>query len=663
LNPFIEQFLIEGRELVEQAINDLLALETHPGEVAHLDGVFRAVHTLKGSAGIVDFAAMARGLHAAEDALSATRAGTRPLTPTLISDCLSALDQVVRWLDAIEASGGEPPADVDAGADAMVARFVREPAGVAAVPRPVIDEGEIVALDQAAPDMTAVCREILAAQHLMLDVAEPRGLPGHLASAGRVVANVLRHIGRPAGTGEIPAGSEAAGDPAPLITAIQAILAATATTARADIVADTAAELTDRTRPTPEVAAPEAAAPEVGAPEVAVQDVAVRALRVEVERIDTLVRLAGELAVIKSAIGLLCGPSQTVGDFGELAARLKDQHGRLDRVTTDLRHAVLRIRVLPLRDVFQRFPRVVRDLGNSLGKPIRLVTVGDDTEADKEIVESLFEPLLHVLRNAADHGLEDANERVAAGKPALGTIRLRAARSGEQVIVEVEDDGRGIDVERIRVLAEQRGVANAATLAAMGKAEIVDLIFTPSFSTAARVTTVSGRGVGMDAVRTAVGRLGGSAGVESRAGQGTTVRFVLPFTLLITRIITVEADGQMFGIPLDRVMETVRIGKGQIMPVGAARAFALRNRIVPLFNLATIVGTEPERPCANEVVVVVITMGGDLAGLMVERLGERIDAMLKPMDGLLSGTAGIAGTTLLGDGQVLIVLDVQELLR
>lgn len=642
MNPFIEQFLIEGRELVEQAVSDLLALETRPGEAARLDGVFRVVHTLKGSAGIINFAAMARGLHAAEDALSAARDGVRPLTPALIGDCLSALDQVTRWLDAIEASGGELPGDADAGADAMVAQFVRDPAAAAAMPLLAIDEAESVATDQAAPDLTALCREILEAQQLMLDVSEPRGFPGHLASAGRVVANVLRHIGRPAGTGaagEALAGVEAAGDPAPLIATIRTILAGTSAASGPD----PAHSLRDSTRPA--------------------QEVSVRALRVDVERIDTLVRLAGELTVIKSAIGLLCGLSETGADRGELVARLKDQHGQLDRLATDLQHAVLRIRVLPLRDVFQRFPRVVRDLGSSLGKPIQLVTEGDDTEADKEIVESLFEPLLHVLRNAADHGLEDAAGRISAGKPPLGTIRLRAARSGEQVIVEVEDDGRGIDVERIRVLAERRGVASAATLATMSEAEVVDLIFKAGLSTAARVTTVSGRGVGMDAVRAAVGRLGGSVDVESRTGQGTTVRFVLPFTLLITRIITVEAGGQMFGIPLDCVIETVQIGKGQIMPVGAAYAFALRKKIVPLFDLAALVGTEQGRSCDDEVVVMVIAMGGDLVGLAVERLGDRIDAMLKPMDGLLSGTAGIAGTTLLGDGRVLIVLDVQELLR
>jgi two-component system chemotaxis sensor kinase CheA len=520
----------------------------------------------------------------------------------------------------------------------MVAQFGRAPA--AAVPGPVSDE---VGADQAVADLPKLCRDILEAQHLMLDESEPRGLTSHLASAARVVANVLRHVGRPAGAGEMGEGlpgAEVANDPAPLMATIRTILDGTPVTSAPEPAPDPAPEPADGPRP--------------------VRDVSARALRVEVERIDTLVRLAGELSVIKSAIGLLCGSAETGVDPGELAARLKDQYGQLDRLATDLRHAVLRIRVLPLREVFHRFPRVVRDLGSNLGKPIQLVTEGDDTEADKEIVESLFEPLLHVLRNAADHGLEDADVRVAAGKPVPGTIRLRAARSGEQVIVEIEDDGRGIDAARIRALAEQRGVGNVA---AMSDGEVVDLIFRPGFSTAARVTTVSGRGVGMDAVRTAIGRLGGSVSVESRTGQGTTVRFVLPFSLLITRIITVEAGGQVFGIPLDCVMETVRIGTGQITAVGAAEAFSLRKQIVPLFDLAAVVGTAAGRSSGNDVVVVVIATGGDLVGLAVERLGERIDAVLKPMDGLLSGMAGIVGTTLLGDGRVLIVLDVLALLR
>jgi len=270
---------------------------------------------------------------------------------------------------------------------------------------------------------------------------------------------------------------------------------------------------------------------------------------------------------------------------------------------------------------------------------------------------------LHVLRNAADHGLEDPTGRQAAGKPDQGTIRLRALRQGENVIVEVTDDGRGIDVDRVRQTAAKRGIAASATLAEASDADVLELIFAPGFSTATDVTGVSGRGVGMDAVRTAVERLGGQVGVESCPGRGTTIRFILPFALMITRVITVEAGGQMFGIALDSVVETVRIDRERIMPVGGAFAFTLRNRVVPLFDLAETVGIAPTPTVSEEATVVVSVIAGDLAGLQVDRLGERMDVMLKPMDGLLQGTPGIAGTTLLGDGQVLIVLDLAELLQ
>jgi two-component system chemotaxis sensor kinase CheA len=645
LNEFIDQFLIEGRELIEQATADLLALEKQPADPARVDSVFRAFHTLKGAAGIVDFAAMARALHAAEDVLSSVRAGSDPVTPVLIGDCLSSLDQVVQWLDAIEASG-DIPSQADVGADAIVARFVRAPAGMAApadavasaLP-PVIDQVEIVALDQAPRDLPTLGHEILHAQILMLEAAEARGTPGSLASAGRVVANVLRHAGRTTeigGLDAVAAAVLAAGDPGPLIAAIRTLLAEPSN----------------------------GSAPEDAAGYTApAQEIAARTLRVDVDRIDALVRLTGELTVIKNAIGHVSRLAEGGEDPRALAANLKDQHILLDRLTTELQHAVLSVRVLPLRHIFQRFPRLVRDLGGSLGKPLRLVTEGDDTEADKAIVESLFEPLLHVLRNAADHGLENANDRRAAGKPPQGTIWLRAVRLGEKVVVEIADDGRGIDVDRVRQVAARNGIASPETLAGMSEADIVGLIFAPGFSTATRITGVSGRGVGMDAVRSAVERLGGRVGVESRTGQGTTVRFTLPFTIMITRVMTVEAGGQTFGIPLDSVMETVRIGRERIVPVGAAHAFTLRNRVVPLFDLAETLGIARTRSGSEDAIVVVAAIGGDVGGLLVDRLGERMDVMLKSMDGLLSGTPGVAGTALLGDGRVMIVLDLPELLR
>ncbi len=625
MNEFIEQFLIEARELVEQGVGDLLALESHPDDRGRLDSAFRAFHTLKGAAGIIDFAAMARALHVAEDALESVRSGARPLTPRLVGDGLNALDQVLQWLDRIEAAG-EPPTDAEPQADAVIARFgappAEEPGG-----GPSADAPPVAAVAEAAP----LEQRVLDAQIRMLLTAGPAGLAGRLRSAALVAERALLRLGRPgAAVGRALALALDAGDPTPLVDAL-------------------------RTGPAEDAALPAAAA---DAP-------VVRALRVDVERVDALVRLTGEITVVKTALGHLADTIAAGADSRQIGAALKAQNAILDRLVGDLQHAVLGIRVLPLRQVFQRFPRLVRELGVQLGKPVRLVTEGDDTEADKAIVDSLFEPLLHVLRNAVDHGVEDEAGRRAAGKPAIGLITLRGARQGDQVVIEIEDDGRGIDVDRVRRAAAERGIASRDALADLSDAAVIDLVFAPGFSTAAAVSDVSGRGVGMDAVRTAVERMGGRAVLESRPGSGTVARLILPFTVMMTRVMTVKAGAQLFGIPFDSIVETVRVAPDRVVAIGAARAVVIRDTTLPLVNLAETlggpsVGGDPSRPDAT---VVVARISGQLVGLEVDGLGERLDVMLKQIGGLLSGLHGVSGATLLGDGQVLLVLDLPDLLR
>jgi len=622
MNEFIEQFLIEAHELVEQGTGDLLALEAHPDDRERLDSAFRAFHTLKGAAGIIDFAAMARALHVAEDTLETVRAGARALTPQLVGDCLNALDQVLQWLDRIEAVG-EAPIDAEPEADAVIARF-----GAAGAETPVAPAAAASADPGTEP--ASIEQQILDAQIRMLEAAGPEGLAGRMASAALVAERALLRLGR-SGVAVGPALDQAlkAGDPAPLINAL-------------------------RQRPA-ETPAPLPAAGGAHEP-------AVRALRVDVERVDALVRLTGEITVVKTAIGHLADTAEAGGDPKLLAARLKDQHTLFDRLVGDLQHAVLGIRVLPLRQVFQRFPRQVRELGMQLGKPVRLVTEGDDTEADKAIVEALFEPLLHVLRNAVDHGIEDEAGRRAAGKPAIGTITLRGARQGEHVVIEIEDDGRGVDTGRVRAAAAERGVASPAILAEMTEAEVIDLVFAPGFSTAATLSDVSGRGVGMDAARAAIERMGGRATLDSRPGRGTTARLTLPFTVMMTRVMTVKAGGQLFGVPFDAITETVRVARGQIAAIGAARALVVRDRAVPIVDLGEALGTPGGKAPTMDTTIVIAAISGQLVGLEVDGLGERMEVMLKPIGGLLSGVPGISGATLLGDGQVLLVLDLQELI-
>jgi two-component system chemotaxis sensor kinase CheA len=484
----------------------------------------------------------------------------------------------------------------------------------------------------AHEDHLAQATSLLEAQMALLREDGADGVPGQIESAGRTAANALLYLGRNGPAADVEramATAQSQRKAAPLIAAIERAL---------------------KTEP--------ASATSTSAP---VAQVASRALRVDMDRIDALVKLTGELIVVKNAIGHAAKRIQDNEDPTTIASILRDQHALFDRLASQLQGAVLRIRVLPLRTVFRRFPRLVREIAGGVGKSVRLVTEGEATEADATIVDALFEPLLHVLRNAIDHGIETLERRTSLGKPAMGTIILRGRREADNVRIEVEDDGGGIDVDRVRAVAAARSVASADALAAMTDGEAIDLIFAAGFSTAAEVTDLSGRGVGMDSVRAAVEGLGGTVSLRSQPGKGTIVSLSLPFSLMMTRVMTVEVAGQAFGLPLDNVLETAIVGRDLIVPIGSGHAFVLRDRTIPLLDLADTLGLTPDASRRQPARIVVVSAAGQIGGLEVDRLGERMDVMLKPMEGLLGGMTSVAGTTLLGDGRVLVVLDIQEM--
>ena len=730
MNEFVEQFLLESRDLVAQATDDLLALEEKPDDRDRLDGAFRAFHTLKGAAGIVDFAAMARTLHAAEDILATIRSSEGVIEPGVLNECLTCLDLTARWLDAME-TNGETPATADAEADDMIARLtasldtdeqgpIAPPASdwldrlrvepnaqsggpctalryipdqdaffrghdpmalIAALPNLLrvdlvltdpatsldtmntfacaldivaltgaaaddvraalagadgaIDIRELAAPRAVQPDsVRSKAVSLLEAQLLVLRDASADGLTGRLASVGRTAINALICLDRQEAAAAVEraaATAQAVPSAAPLLEAIERALA------------DGRPEQPNDTARSPSHAP--------------------RALRVDMNRIDALVKLTGELIVLKNAVGHAAKLSQESTDPAVLAATLREQHALFDRLAKEMQAAVLRIRVLPLRSVFRRFPKLVREIAGSVGKTIRLVTEGEDTEADAAIVDALFEPLLHVLRNAIDHGIENPTRRAAAGKPSFGTVILRARRDADNVVIDIEDDGGGIDIARVRAVAAERTIASPETLTGMTDGEAANLIFAAGFSTAAAVTDLSGRGVGMDSVKAAVERLGGRVTLETRPGIGTAVALILPFSLMMTPVMTVEVAGQAFGLPLDNVLETTIVDRSRVIPIGSGQAVVLRDRTVPLIDLADMLDVRHSPLDQTHAKVVVLSVGTQIAGLEVDRLGERMDVLLKPMDGLLAGVNGIAGTTLLGDGRVLIILDTEEMLR
>jgi two-component system, chemotaxis family, sensor kinase CheA len=713
MNEFLQQFLIESRELVLQASDGLLLLEKSPGDAECLDVVFRAFHTLKGGAGIVEFYAMEDALHATETLLTEARAGKRTPDAALVAACLTRLDRVSQWLDSLEQTGELPAVAAAAGVDAVMHDWVQrlvarhsshigraatafrftpdrdcffkgddpiavvtsmqqllaleiEPAGewppidsfdpyscnlvlsgltgasageVRASMQSLSGECEAVSIGSAGPGAGAstlpqIVRDVLGAQLAVLDIKEAAGALGRLVSAGMTAANAMRFCGQEANADGVARATE------------QSIAEKSSNALRDSIV---------------KLLSPAAAAlPTAPAQR---EESSMRTLRVDAGQIDALVRLTGELTVAKNALGHSAKVAHTNGY--SIAGRLHDHHNLLNRLITQLQQSVIGLRVLPLRTVFQRFPRVLREMSSTLAKAVELRVEGEETEADKAIVEMLFEPMLHVVRNAIDHGVESAEARRASGKPSVATIHMRAARDGDRVVIEISDDGAGIDVNRVRQVAKERGIAPEEDLRSMSESEVIDLIFAPGFSTAPTVTEISGRGVGMDAVRSAVGRVGGRVSIDSRAGQGTTVRFALPFSFMMTQVMTVESGGQIFGIPLDAVVETVRVRRDAISGVGGARVIIQRNRTIPILDLTQVLsaGSDMQPSHEGDAAVIIASVAGQWVGICVDRPGERMEVMLKPLDGLLSGTPGVAGTTVLGDGRVLLVLDIGEMLQ
>ncbi|UEM06278.1 chemotaxis protein CheA [Skermanella rosea] len=748
MNALLEQFLSEGRELIQEATHGLIALERTPtGDGVAL--VFRAFHTLKGSSGVFDVPPMTRMLHVAEDALSAVRAGRAAINAALIDLLLESLDRTAAWLDALEAQGALP-ADADAAASDLADRIRRlvvgntdtaeapdapppddlpvftgverstaldllrqggggtgvfrivydpdpgcffngedplklvsrlpglaalrispredwpapetldpflcnlridllavgEEAAIRHVFRLVADQIRVSAIDPeildpgpALPHPPAdIVEAVLDEQRRLLAAATPENeMAGRWGSAATAAANALRHGGRADLADAVGAAlvrSMEWRDPAPLAEAFDHAIRARRPAAR------------DRDVPSSPAPPPSS-----------------RLLRVDEARIDRLFALVGEMIVAKNSLGWLAGQAEQPIGSKDIVRPLRDLHGTMDRLVRDMHDAMVRIRMVPVGQVFDRFPRFVRDQSLRLGKPVDLVIEGEETSADKTVVETLYEPLLHLVRNSLDHGIESPEERRRHSKPDRATLTLRAFHSNDRIVVEVGDDGRGIDLAGVGRKAVQADVIDEAQLAALEDAEASRLIFTPGLSTAEESSDLSGRGMGMFAVRMAVERLGGGIAVETTRHRGTNIRLELPLTLALLRIVTVEAGGRRFGVPLDGVAEMIRLPRDRVQRIKAQSAFAWRDQVVPLHSLAGLLDLEddPSAPPEARMVLVVRTDDGDF-GLAIDGIGDRLEVVLRPMDGVLAGIPAYLGTTLQGDGRVLLILNLKEIL-
>ncbi|GLI37768.1 chemotaxis protein CheA [Geobacter hydrogenophilus] len=385
-------------------------------------------------------------------------------------------------------------------------------------------------------------------------------------------------------------------------------------------------------------------------------------VRVDVKRLDDLMNQVGELVLERNRMMQLNTDFNGGGDdtFGEEFGKLSK---RISFVTSELQMQVLKMRMIPVEKVFKKFPRIVRNLARDLGKEVDLLVFGEETELDRSVVDEIGDPLIHLIRNAMDHGLETPDERMAAGKPRKGTLILSAAHEGNQIVISIKDDGKGIDAEKIARKAREKGLITDEQLATMGQREMLDLIFLPGFSTKEKATDLSGRGVGMDVVRTNIKKLNGIIDIKSELGQGSEFILKLPLTLAIIQSLLVEVEDETYSLPLAAVLETLRVEEREFHTIGGQEVLKLRDSVLPLMRLQKIFNVAPSERSRVACYVVVVGVAEKRVGLVVSRLLGQQEVAIKSLGKYLANLPGIAGSTILGDGRVTLIIDPAGLME
>ncbi len=605
MDDLTREFILESREGLDRMERCLTDLETRPGDTELLAEIFRSVHTIKGTTGFLGFSRLEALSHAGENLLGLLRDGKLAANPDIISGLLALMDVLRGVLQSIETTGAE--GESQQADSALIARLEELQRGDAslAVAEPVL------AAVEAAPSHAARPRK-------------PRGTGKHISRRPRG-----DHQGTPPPNDPGEAGPPIAVEAAPR-------------------------EAEPQPRPAPAAVSSTSARPatqaQPEAPAAATPGAADSTLRVDVELLNRMMNLVGELVLTRNQI---LQATSTDANFALLGRRL-------DMVTADLRESVMKARMQPVSHLFSRFPRLVRDLALALDKRVHLEMEGQETELDKSLLEAIRDPLTHSIRNAIDHGIECPDVRVAQGKPAEGLVRLRACHEGSHVIVEVHDDGAGMSIERIRQKAVERQLVSPQRAEQMNEREILQLIFLPGFSTAAAVTNVSGRGVGMDVVRTNVEKIGGKVEVDSHAGKGTILRLRIPLTLAIIPALIVHSRGQNFAVPQASLTELVHMSAGEtdnrIEWLENAALYRLRGRLLPLVFLDRLLQQPPRErtaPCD----IAILNADGRRFGLVVDGLADPEEIVVKPLAAVLREIGYYAGATILGNGEMALILN------
>jgi two-component system chemotaxis sensor kinase CheA len=636
----LQDFLVESFELVEKLDEDLVELESNPEDLDLLNGIFRVAHTVKGASSFLNMDVLTHLTHHMENILNKARHGELTITPDIMDVILESVDLMKQLLETIRDTSSDGGVDVsgcvarldkidggDGNVDTPESSAAPEPASE---PAPVASEPVAETGSDDEPDY-----ENMSDEEVEDEIAR--------LLAERQAEDKAKRQAKIAAGEDVPAAP-----PSP------------------DETPKEEPKPTPKPTPAPAQPAPASAskkeAPKAAAP-AKKQAAPEQTIRVDVKRLDHLMNLIGELVLAKNRLIKINDDMEDRYEGEEFLEELNQVVSIVSLVTTDLQIAVMKTRMLPVGKVFNKFPRMIRDLTRELEKKIDLQISGEETELDKSIVEEIGDPLVHIIRNSCDHGVEKPDVRASLGKPELGTIQLKAYNEGNQIVIQIDDDGKGLDANMLKDRCLDKGLITEKEADMMSDKEAFALIFKPGFSTAAAVTNVSGRGVGMDVVKTNIEKLNGIIDIDSEVGVGTTIKLKIPLTLAIIQALLVGVQEETYAIPLASVMETVRISTDEIYTVEGKSVMRLREDVLSLVHIGDIFEVERIMESSDYAYVVVLGVGAQKLGLLVDTLVGQEEIVIKSLGEYLKGIDGIAGATIRGDGGVTLIVDVVALME
>lgn len=668
-NQYKEMFLEESREHLQSLNDGLLSLEDNPDDLSVLNEIFRSAHTIKGMSATMGYNKIAELTHDMENVLDLLRKEQLKVSSDIVDRLFKCIDALEQNIESVGEDGPEDVADVtdlvaslsaivksvENGADPLALEPAGNKTGLE------LDEADLDVIAQARnTGLRAYELKVVLSGKCILKATRSYMVMNALDEQGDVVKSVPS-------AEDLEQEKFGTSFELVFITGIEAKQIEEIVTEVSEVESCTVTEIQEKkTAPAkvPAVPAAKASAPAPKgtakpaggankAPEKKLKSG--QSVRVDIEKLDNLLNLVGELVINKVRL-------EQIGIMHRLT-ELTETLEQMDRVTTDLQTVVMKVRMVPIGQVFNRFPRMIRDLAKELNKEINLTIEGEETELDRTVIDEIGDPIMHLLRNSLDHGVEHPDDREAKGKPRTGEVGLIARHEGNNVVIMVTDDGKGIDADIIRRKAVEKGIISAEEAEALNDADAVCLIFLPGFSTAEQITDVSGRGVGMDVVRSKIESLGGHVDVETKIDEGSVFKIKLPLTLAIIQALLVKIQDEMYAIPLGSIDSTINISPDDIKTVKNKEVIVLRGQIIPIIRGADVLQVPKAEGEENEdIFVVVVHIGDRKAGIVVDNLIGQQEIVIKTMGKLLAGLKVIPGATVLGDGRVALILDVSALM-